>query len=165
MELTSLIVNGNFYPGLKVGQAKSVVEALLGIQLSCPNIQTEDVNYYEIGLKTGVCLIIIFDKADVCFEIRLDLDKNHDVDFKIDENDIVKAFDASISFDSLISILMQLNVAWVFDKEKTYLQTVCIHLSNGLRLYYSFGDKSAGDYGFFFHKVSFGRPLLDLKKM
>ncbi|UPK67896.1 hypothetical protein [Chitinophaga filiformis] len=149
MELTGLIVNGNFYPGLKVGQAKSVVEAVLGIRLSCPDIQTEDVNYYEIEMKAGVCLIIVFDKADVCFEIRLDLDKNRDVDFIINENDIIKAFDASISFDSLICILMQLNVAWTFDKEKTYLQTVCIHLSNGLRLYYAFGDESNGDYGFF----------------
>jgi hypothetical protein len=149
MELNNLLVNSDFYPRLKVGQTKSEIEAISGIELGSPDIETEDVNYYELKMKTGLCLIVIFDKTDICFEIRLDIDKNQDIDFKIREGDNIRSFNANIHFDTLIDILTHLNSEWEFDKAGTYLQTVCIHLSNGLRLYYAFGDKGTGDYGFF----------------
>lgn len=148
MELNNLLVNGEFYPKLKVGQTKREIEELLGLELGSPDIETDDVDYYMARIKTGICLVIIFDKSDVCFEIRLDLDKNEDIGFVIKSDDGVLVIDNKISFETLIAILFQLNIEWVFDKKRIYLQTACVSLGSGLSLYYAFGEKSDNDHGF-----------------
>ncbi|MFD2885330.1 hypothetical protein [Chitinophaga cymbidii] len=149
MELINLFTTGDFYPRLKVGQTKGEMENILGFELGEPDIETEDVDYYLLKMITGVCLVVLFDKEKICFEIRLDLDKNKHIDFMIKCNDHIQRFDSNISFESLIDIIRQMKIEWEFDKRRSYLQTICISLKNGLKVYYAFGERSADDYGFF----------------
>jgi hypothetical protein len=149
MELNSLFVQGDIFPGLKVGQTKKEIEFVLGSALGDPDIITPDVTYYVYETKAGVNLVIVFDKNDVCFEIRIDLDKNANAGFVVTLYNASQSINSSIHFDMVIDILRQLNIEWQFDTKKTYLQTVCILLKSGVRLYYAFGEKEANDYGFF----------------
>jgi hypothetical protein len=133
MKNIELFINGSFYPGLTVGLTKSEIGKLSGQQLESPDFQTPDVDHYIVKMKTGIVLSMIFDKEDICFDISLRIKENEELN-------------EAISFEDLIA---KLNVAWEFDKKKTYLQTICIRLNNGLRLYYAFGNKDDNDYGLF----------------
>jgi hypothetical protein len=147
--LNDLMINGNFFFGLEVGLAKKEIEKLLKQPLGTPDIETPDVNYYVVEIKTGVLLTIIFDKEDICFEIKLDLEENKDLNLIVQIEGTAERIDEDISFEKLISIISKLNIEWSFDSKRVYLQTVCVLLKNRLRLYYAFGEKNENDYGLF----------------
>ena len=147
VELNDIILYGSFYLGLKVGLSKHDIERILGKPFGNVDIETPDLNFYYIELKNGLVLSILFDKQDICFEINLNLEENKDLNLIIQFEDHLETINPTIPFEKLIAIISKLNVEWEFDIKKIYLQTICIRLKNGLRLYYAFGNKN--DYGFF----------------
>lgn len=147
--LNTLLSDGTFYTGIEVGLTKPEVETRLGYPLSDVYIDTPDVNHYLLKLKDGLILSVLFDKKDVCFELKLDLKENRQLNVGLQWDNRWESISEDIPLERLLTILADLNVEWTFDSQRTYLQTLCIRLTNGLRLYYAFGDKSLDDYGFF----------------
>lgn len=149
IELNDLITNGDFYLGLKVGLRKDEIERVISKPLGIPDIETTDVNHYIIEMETGINLSIIFDKEDICFEIKLNLEENSNLNLIVQLEGQFERINEDISFEKLITIISKLNVEWEFDERRVYLQTICIRLKNGLRLYYAFGNKLENDHGLF----------------
>ncbi|NML37489.1 hypothetical protein HHL17_09835 [Chitinophaga sp. G-6-1-13] len=147
--LNTLIRQGVFYGDLKVGLTKQDVESRLGHPLNDVYIDTPDLSHYILEMKDGQMLSALFDKKDVCFELKLDLEENKQVDIGLQWYDHWESINEDTSLERLLTILTDLNIDWEFDGQRVYLQTLCIQLNNGLRLYYAFGEKAQGDYGFF----------------
>jgi hypothetical protein len=147
--LNTLICDGTFYAGLDVGLTKQEMETRLGYSLSDVYIDTPDVSHYLLELKDSLTLSVLFDKKDVCFELKFDLKDNRQVEMGLQCGNRWESITEDIPLERLLTTLADLNVEWTFDSQQVYLQTLCIRLNNGLRLYYAFGEKSQGDYGFF----------------
>lgn len=149
IELNGLVIDGSFYLGLRVGLTKYEIEKILGKRFGTADIETPDLDSYYIELKTGVVLSILFDKEDICYEINLDIEENKDSNLIVQFEQQIERIYRTIPFEKLVATILKLNVEWEFDNKRVYLQTVCIRLKNGLRLYYAFGNKSNNDYGLF----------------
>lgn len=148
-KLNELIVTGVLPLGFSVGMQKNEIEMILGKHLDEPDIVTEDVYYYLVQMNEGAIWTLIFDKEHICFEAKLDFDENPFIDFGIQTEMGIEKITKETSFEKLVNILSYLKIDWCFDSKRTYLQTVCILLQNGLRIYFSFGDKEDNDFGLF----------------
>lgn len=149
MKLNNLLVSG-YFDNLRLGQTKQQLEEALGRNIGNPDIETPDADYYEVDTEAGVTLVIILNKAGICFEIRLDFDKNESVKFVVDlYKGKLQQLKRDVSVDILVDVLSRLGIEWEFDPKKIYLQTIVFRLNNGLMLYYSFGERKNRDYGFF----------------
>lgn len=124
---------------------KHEVEAILGKILDVAYLETADLKCYVVEIKTYCFLNLYFDNNEVCFEIRLDFDQNKGLVLILNSEKITE----NISFMNLMDIILKSKVKWDFDSHRTYLQTICVRLGNGVRFYYSFGDKDMGDFGLF----------------
>jgi len=144
-----ILITGSLYPGLKIGLTKSEIEKVLLLTFGKPDIETPDLEYYLIDTETGIVLTIIFDPKGICYEIKIDFKENKDLNLTVEVGEEIENINEHIPFEKLIEILSLLNIEWEFDRSKIYLQTICIRLKNGLRLYYAFGDRVSDDYGFF----------------
>ena len=153
IELNDLFINARFSEHLTVGLTKENIEQLLGLKFGDPDIETPDISLYYIELKSGLDVSIIFDKKNICYEINLDLDENREVNFFIRIDQSIEEINKNTPFEHLLSVIFMLNIEWEFDRKRVYLQTVCILLENGLRLYYAFGSKKENDYGLFSIKL------------
>lgn len=147
--LNKLFLEGQFGPGIKAGLTKPEIEKLLGHTLTNPDIVTPDVDSYYVDLETGVVLTILFDKKHVCYKVNLDIRENTHLDLVVELEGRVEELSREIPLQSLVQIIYSLNIPWEFDPKKVYMQTVCLHLENGLRLLYSFGKKEENDFGLF----------------
>jgi hypothetical protein len=147
IELNDLIINGFFPAGLRAGLTKTEIEQV--VPLGDVYIDTPDITQYMVETNNGLCLSIIFDKQDLCVDMRLDLEENRDLDLVIRYEKEEIAIDENTPFEEIIEILAELDIEWAFDTKKTYLQTVCIRLKSAIRLYYAFGSKEVDDYGLF----------------
>ncbi len=76
INITDILINGSFDLGLKAGLTKLDVEKILSKPLGAPDIDTPDVDYYYMDMKTGVCLVMIFDKAGICYAMKIKLADN-----------------------------------------------------------------------------------------
>jgi hypothetical protein len=150
IKINNIIIKGNFYSGLSVGLKKSEIEKIIGNAFKDPDIVTPDLNLYYIVLDTGLILSVIFDDEDVCFKIDLNIGENRNINLfvELDQGAIVEMNEFT-TFDNIVTIFSNLNIVWEFDWKNVYMQTVCIRLGNGLRLFYAFGNKSENDYGLF----------------
>jgi hypothetical protein len=153
IELNDLFINARVFEHLTVGLTKENIEQLLGLKLKNPDIETPDINLYYIDLRSGLEVSVIFDKKNICYEINLDLDENSEANFFIRIDQSVEEINRHTPFEHLLSVICKLNIGWEFDRKRVYLQTVCILLENGLRLYYAFGSKKESDYGLFSIKL------------
>jgi hypothetical protein len=149
IELNELFTTGRFSEHIRVGLTQEEIETTLGLRLGSPDIETPDVNLYFIEIKPGLVVSISFDKNNVCYEIDLAIDESPKTHFYLRFGDITEDIHQDIQFEHLLSLISSLNIKWHFDSQRTYLQTFCIFLDNGLRLYYSFGNKKDNDFGFF----------------
>jgi len=149
IDITDLLVNGSFDFGLKAGITKFDVEKILSKPLGAPDIETPDVDYYYMDMKTGVCLVIIFDKVGICYEMKIKLNDNEKINFVVQIGNKIEKIDDKISIDKLISILAGLNIKWTFDTKRMYMQTAIMLLQSGISLHYAFGEKKSNDYGLF----------------
>lgn len=149
LNLNDLIVKGHSYIGINVGMSKIEIEEVFGKPLGKCDIVTDDVNYYLVQIRRELLWTLVFDKEDICFEIRLDLEKNENLHFYIEIRDKLKMVNNEMKLDDIIDFLSSFNINWQFDSKRIYLQTVCILLKNGLRMFFSFGDKESNDYGLF----------------
>jgi hypothetical protein len=153
IELNDLFINARFFEHLIVGLTKENIEQLLGLEFGDPDIETPDISLYYIKLKSGFDVSIIFDKKNICYEINLDSDENRESNFFIRIDQSIEEINKNTPFEHLLSVISRLNIEWGFDYKRVYLQTVCILLENGLRLYYAFGSKKENDYGLFSIKL------------
>lgn len=153
IELNDLFINARFSELFTVGLTKENIEQLLGLKLGNPDIETSDISLYYIDLISGLDVSMIFDKKNVCCEINLDLDENREANFFICIDQSIEEINKNTPFGHLLNVISRLNIGWQFDRKRVYLQTVCILLENGLRLYYAFGSKKENDYGLFSIKL------------
>jgi len=149
IELNDLFITGKFSELITVGQTKDDIENTLGSPLGVPDIETPDVNLYYLEIKPGLVVSISFDKLNICYEINLALEEDTKTHFFIRLDNNTETIHEHIPFEHLLSINSKLNIEWQFDPKRVYLQTVCVLLNNGLRLYYSFGSKENKDFGLF----------------
>jgi len=149
VNITGLLVNGSFGWGLKAGLTKFDVEKILNQPLSAPDIETPDVDYYYFDMKTGVCLVMIFDKAGICYEMKIKLSDNEKLNFVVQIGNKIEKINGKTSIDKIVSILSGLNVEWKFDTKRMYMQTAIMLLKSGISLHYAFGEKKLRDYGLF----------------
>jgi hypothetical protein len=145
ISLDNLLISGSFFPGLRVGLTKQAIEIIIGRMLDKVYLETPDLKCYLAEIKTDYFLTLYFDKNDLCFEIRLDFEKNKDLELIVQFGRISE----NILFEKLISIILKSNVEWEFDIRRVYLQTVCVKLRNELRFFYAFGKKDENDFGLF----------------
>jgi len=149
IELNDLIIDGVFYLGLRVGLPKNEIEKILGKSLTNADIETPDLLCFYVELVTGLVITIFFDKEDICYEIDLKFEENRHSKLILKVAQRTEKIDSTTPFDKLILNFLKLNLDWAFDNKRVYLQTVCIRLMNGLRLYYAFGSQVDNDYGLF----------------
>lgn len=147
--LNDLFITGRFSELITVGQTKDAIENTLGSPLGVPDIETPDVSLYYLEIKPGLVVSISFDKKSICYEIDLALEESIQTRFYLCLDNNSESIHEHIPFEQLLNIISKLNIEWQFDPKRVYLQTVCILLSNGLRLYYSFGNKENKDFGLF----------------
>lgn len=149
MKLDSLIIDGISVLGFNTGMSKSEMEEVLGESFGESYIETEDLTCYLWERDNGVLWAIYFDKKDVCFEIKLNFDENTLPEFSIELKGQRKIISNKTTFEEIVETLHCLKLDWRFDVKRMYLQTACIHLPSGGRLYFAFGNKEDGDYGLF----------------
>src|SRR5688572_20755108 len=89
IKLNDLVNTGSFLPGLRVGLEKYEIEKLLGKSLGKADIETPDLDWFYVELKSGLELSILFDKEGICFKIDLDVDEN-------EKNDLIIQFDQQL---------------------------------------------------------------------
>ncbi|WP_423735445.1 hypothetical protein [Chitinophaga caseinilytica] len=145
--LNDLLINGLSRLGINVGMRKAEMETALGAALGKSYIETPDVVCYLVELKDGITWTINFDNQDNCYEIKID--ENRPINFLVSLGEERVKIDNTTTFDKLVEILHSLNIDWEFDEKRMYLQTACMRLDNGIRLFYAFGEKGDGDYGLF----------------
>lgn len=79
----------------------------------------------------------------------MNVDENDSSNFYIRLGRQSEKIDDKTTFERIVDILSCLNLDWQFDTKRMYLQTACIRLPSGIRLYFAFGDKEVGDHGLF----------------
>lgn len=149
VSINSLLVNGSFDLGLKAGLTKFDVEKIPGKPFGAADIETPDVDYYYVDMKAGVCLVIIFDKAGICYEMKIKLTDNEKINFVGEVGNKIEKINSKTSIDKIVSILSELNIEWKFDTKRMYLQTAILALESGISLHYAFGERKVKDYGLF----------------
>ncbi len=147
ININDVIFQGHFDNQLKAGLSKGNIENLPSKTFIFSH-EFGDGTCYYFDCQNDIELTILFNNQNIAFEIKLDIDDNwyhkKAISFIYDDK-IIKL--KEISFDELVEFFDKMNIKWTFDKSKIYHQTICMKLSNDLRLLYCFGDKKNNDYG------------------